>query len=88
MDNPSRIKRHVSLTHFIRSRPQPLCQRQNFVDKVFNGEAYDGRGPIATSVTRVAAVLTVSFDLNGATSLTTRDGRDQTLTGTATALTS
>ena len=57
-------------------------------DKVFNGGAYDGRGPVATSVSRAAAVLTVSFDLNGAASLTTRDGRDQTLSGTAATLTS
>lgn len=48
-------------------------------EKVFNGGSYDGRGPIATSVSRSGAVLTVSFDLDGAASLTTRDGRDQAL---------
>lgn len=57
-------------------------------DHVFNAGAYDGRGPVATSASRAAAVITVSFDLNGATSLTTRDGRDQTLSGTAATLTS
>ena len=56
-------------------------------DKVFNGGAYDGRGPIATSVERVGGNLEVSFDLNGATSLVARDGRDQTLAGNASALT-
>lgn len=56
--------------------------------KVFNAEAYDGRGPIATSASRSGAVITVSFDLNGATSLVARDGRDQTLAGNASALTS
>jgi hypothetical protein len=57
-------------------------------NKIFNGGAYDGRGPIATSVERVAGNLEVSFDMNGATSLVARDGRDQTLAGVATALTS
>lgn len=57
-------------------------------DKVFNGGAYDGRGPIATSASRSGAVITVSFDLNGATSLVARDGRDQTLAGNDSALTS
>ena len=56
--------------------------------KVFNAEAYDGRGPIATSATRSGAVITVAFDLNGATSLTTRDGTDQTASGNASVLTS
>jgi len=57
-------------------------------DKVFNSGAYDGRGPIATSATRSGAVITVAFDLNGATSLTTRDGTDQTASGNASVLTS
>jgi len=57
-------------------------------DKVFNAGAYDGRGPIATSATRSGAVITVAFDLNGATSLTTRNGTDQTASGNASVLTS
>jgi hypothetical protein len=57
-------------------------------DNVFNAGAYDGRGPIATSATRSGAVITVAFDLNGATSLTTRDGTDQTASGNASVLTS
>ena len=57
-------------------------------DKVFNSGAYDGRGPIATGATRSGAVITVSFNLNGATSLTTRDGTDQTASGNASVLTS
>jgi hypothetical protein len=57
-------------------------------DKVFNSGAYDGRGPIATSATRSGAVITVAFNLNGATSLTTRNGTDQTASGNASVLTS
>lgn len=57
-------------------------------DKVFNSGAYNGHGPVATSVSRSGAVLTVSFDLNGAASLTARNGTDQTLSASTTALTS
>lgn len=58
------------------------------VMKHLGASAYDGMGPIATTATRSGAVITIDFDLNGATSLTCLNGEDQSLTGTATALTS
>lgn len=58
------------------------------VMKHLGASAYDGMGPIATTATRAAAVITIDFDLNGATSMTCRNGEDQSLTATATALTS
>lgn len=58
------------------------------VMKHLGASAYDGMGPIATTATRSGAVITIDFDLNGATSLTCRNGEDQSLSGTASALTS
>lgn len=58
------------------------------MSKVLTGTGYDGMGPIATTATRSGAVITIDFDLNGATSMTCRNGEDQSLTATATALTS
>lgn len=57
------------------------------VMKWLDGTGYDGLGPNASSVSRTAGVLTVSFNLNGATSLTARNGTDQSLSSSATALT-
>lgn len=58
-------------------------------DKLFNGGAYDGRGPLPMGLVAVSDTVTdVLFDLNGATSLTARNGLDQTLSADANALTS
>lgn len=43
--------------------------------------SHDGRGPIAASVSRAGAVLTVTMSLNGATSLSTNTGATTGLTG-------
>ena len=56
--------------------------------KHLGASAYDGMGPIATTATRAGAVVTVDFNLNGASSMTCRNGTDQSLTATASALTS
>lgn len=58
------------------------------VMKYLGGSAHDGMGPIATTATRSGAVITIDFDLNGATSLTARNGEDQASSASASALTS
>lgn len=49
---------------------------------------YSGLGPYATSATRSGAVITIPVNLNGAASLSARNGNDETLTASTSALTS
>ena len=56
--------------------------------RYYSGTGIWGRGPIATGVTRSGAVLTITYDLNGADSLQARSARDSATAGDANALTS
>ena len=49
---------------------------------------YSGLGPYATSASRSGAVITIPVNLNGAASLSARNGNDETLTASTSALTS
>lgn len=54
---------------------------------VFSGTGYDGVGPRAQNPTRSGAVITVPYDLRGATGMVARNGTDGLLTANASALT-
>lgn len=66
-----------------------VSRRANLtVMKRLTGSGYDGMGPIATSARVSGNSIIITYDLNGATSLTARNGEDQSASSSATALTS
>lgn len=56
--------------------------------KWLGASTYSGLGPFATSASRSGAVITIPVNLNGAASLSARNGNDETLTASTSALTS
>ncbi|MBN8844782.1 MAG: hypothetical protein J0H88_16195 [Sphingomonadales bacterium] len=57
------------------------------VIKHYSGAGYDGQGPLPLNAVRTGDKVRINLDLNGATSLTARDGTNQNNAGNAAALT-